>query len=257
MELVFLGTGGGRVNLIKQVRATAGFRINSRSANIHVDPGPGALLHSIKNRQDPLDLDAIIVTHNHTDHVCDAGVLIEGMAKYSLKKRGIVIGSKMTIDGAEGIDRGITRWHQAKAEVVHVAVIGERKEFQTEKGTFEIEIFGMKHDEPSTFGFKLKLDGVVLGYITDTEYLEEHGKKFAGCDVLIISCIKPEHDEYEGHLKTADVISIVKEARPKTCIITHMGIKMLRAGPSLEAERIENGSGVKTLAAKDGMKLIF
>lgn len=257
MELIFLGTGGGRVNLIKQLRATAGFRINSRSANIHVDPGPGALLHSIKNRQDPLGLDVIIVTHNHTDHVCDAGVLIEGMAKYSLKKRGIVIGSKMTIDGAEGSDRGITRWHQSKAAEVYAAIIGEKKTFQTEKGRFELDMFGMKHDEPSTFGFKLRLDGVVLGYITDTEYLEEFGENFSGCDVLIINCIKPEHDEYEGHLKTEDVIKIVKKARPKTCIISHMGIKMLRAGPSLEAERIEKGSGVKTVAAKDGMKLIF
>ncbi|VVC03969.1 Ribonuclease BN [Candidatus Bilamarchaeum dharawalense] len=257
MELIFLGTGGGRVNLIKQVRGTGGFRINSRSANIHVDPGPGALLHSIKNRQDPLELDCVIVTHNHTDHVNDAGVMIEGMTRYSLKKRGIVIGSAITINGSEDRDRGLTRWHQSKASEVYAAKFGEKKKFATEKGSFDIEIFGLKHDEPSTFGFKLTIDNVVVGYITDTELMEDLGKNFSGCDVLIINCIKPEHDEYEGHLKTEDVIEIVKEAKPKTCVISHMGIKMLRAGPNLEAERIEKGSGIRTVAAKDGMKLVF
>ncbi|MFH1784886.1 MAG: MBL fold metallo-hydrolase [Candidatus Micrarchaeota archaeon] len=257
MELVFLGTGGGRVNIIKQVRGTGGFRINSRSANIHVDPGPGALLHSIRNRQDPLHLDCIIVTHNHTDHVSDAAVLIEGMTNYSLKKRGILIGSKQTIDGSDDRDRGIGRWHQSKVSTVYSAKYGDKKKFETSKGNFEIEILELKHDEESNFGFKLTVDNVVVGYISDTEYREEFGKEFSGCDALIINCIKPKNDEYEGHLKTDDVVRIIKEAQPKTCVITHMGIKMLRAGPTLEAERIEKLSGVKTIAAKDGMKLVF
>jgi len=259
MELVFLGTGGGRVNIIKQVRGTGGFRINSKSANVHVDPGPGALLHSIRNRQDPLSLDCIIVTHNHTDHVSDAAVLIEGMTNYSLKKRGILIGSKQVIEGDPeiGRDRGIGRWHQSKVSIVYAAEFGDKRRFETEKGSFQIEIVKLKHDEETNFGFKLAVDGIVTGYISDTEYIEGMGSQFTNCDVLIINCIKPEHDEYEGHLKTDDVVHILKEAKPKTCIITHMGIKMLRAGPNLEAEKIEKISGVKTIAAKDGMKLIF
>ncbi len=107
MEIIFLGTGGGRINLIKQVRGTGGFRVESRSANIHVDPGPGALIHSIKNRLDPLSLDCVIVTHNHVDHVTDAMALIEGMTHYGLKKRGIIIGSRHTILGDESGDKGI------------------------------------------------------------------------------------------------------------------------------------------------------
>jgi ribonuclease BN (tRNA processing enzyme) len=186
-------------------------------------------------------------------------VLIEGMGNYGLKKRGILIGSRQVIDGdpEKERDRGIGRWHQDKVETVYSAKFGDRKTFQTERGSFDIEIFKLKHDEESNFGFKLAVDGVVLGYISDTEYMEEFGREFSGCDVLIVNCIKPVNDKYEGHLKTEDVVHIVKEAKPKTCIITHMGIKMLRAGPNLEAERISKESGVKTIAAKDGMKLIF
>ena len=124
MELIFLGTGGGRINLIKQVRGTGGFRINSKSANIHVDPGPGALIRSIKLKQFPGTLDLIIVTHNHIDHVSDAMVLSEGMTEYGLKKRGILIGSKNVILGSEKSDRGVSLYHQSKVKIVYAAEFG-------------------------------------------------------------------------------------------------------------------------------------
>lgn len=40
MKILFLGTGGGRINVVKQFRSTAGFLIDG-SMKIYVDPGPG------------------------------------------------------------------------------------------------------------------------------------------------------------------------------------------------------------------------
>ncbi|MBU0591152.1 MBL fold metallo-hydrolase [Candidatus Micrarchaeota archaeon] len=249
MEIVFLGTGGGRINLLKQIRGTGGFRINSTSANIHIDPGPGALVHSVKLRQSLLDIDAVIVTHGHLDHYSDAMVLIEGMSAYGLKKRGIFICNKNSIDY-------VSPWHKSKIGELYLVVNGEKKTFKTEKGSFEIETMAMKHDEESAFGFKLFMDEKVIGHITDTEYFDGLEKGFEGCDLLIVNCIKPEPDKYKGHLETADVIKILKKAKPKKCVITHMGIKMLRAGPLKQAERIKNETGIETVAAKDGMRII-
>ena len=118
-----------------------------------------------------------------------------------------------------------------------------------------MEYFSMKHDEPTAFGFKLQVDKRVIGYISDTEYFEGLGTSFAGCDCLIINCIKPVHDAYDGHLAVSDVIKLLKEAKPKECIITHLGLKMHRMGASKEAEKITEETGVKTTAAYDGLRV--
>ena len=113
----------------------------------------------------------------------------------------------------------------------------------------------MNHEEPTTFGFKLYLDGLVIGHITDTEYVDSLATDFVGCDYLIVNCIKPQSDPYEGHLTTDGVIRILKAAKPKTCIITHLGMKMLKVGPAAQAEKIEKETGVKTIAARDELRI--
>src|SRR3989344_3155919 len=87
MEVIFLGTGGGRVNLINQIRSTGGQWIRGENLNILLDPGPGSLLRTKEKGFDPRKLDAIIVTHYHVDHCTDANVMIEAMTNYALKKR--------------------------------------------------------------------------------------------------------------------------------------------------------------------------
>lgn len=269
MDIIFLGTGGGRFNLLKQIRGTGGFRINSHSANIQVDPGPGALVHSLKLKQDPLKLDALIVTHNHIDHVNDANVFVEALSQHTLKKQGIIIGSKNVLEGDENRDIGITRYHQGHVAQIYTGKWGERRKFRTKKGEFEIEIVKTKHDEPTAFGFKLYLDGKIIGYTTDTEPFEGIAEAYAGCDVLIMNCLKPEKDRYKGHLETRDCIEIVKSAKPKMAVLTHLGMKMICPAGQIsldsnfsmisvadkEAEKIEKETGIHTIAASDGTKL--
>ncbi len=255
VEIIFIGTGGGRINLLIQLRGTGGFRINSESANIHVDPGPGALTNSIRFRQKPLKLDAVIVTHSHIDHCNDADVMIEGMSQHALKKRGILIVSKRAVDGGRNHDRTITLYHQGKVDEVYRAKWDQKKKFKTKKGEFEIEIIEAKHDIEDAFGFKLSIDGKVIGYTGDTEYYRGIGKKYRGCDYLIINCMKPAEDPYPGHMTSVDVVKLLKDAKPKLAVITHMGMKMLRAGPKKEAERIAKESKVKVIAAYDGLRV--
>ncbi len=249
MEIIFLGTGGGRINLINQTRATGGFII-SGSKNIHVDPGPGALVHMRRMGLSPLKTDVLVVTHSHIDHISDAGVLIEGMSQYGLRKKGILIGGPDSLEGTTDGQR-ISEFHLSKAEEVVHAEPGKSFEFEGGKFTFTKGV----HDSFPAFGFVLEMDGKRIGHTGDTEYYEGMVSAFEGCDILILNTIKPETDRYHGHLTAEDASRIIGRVQPKLAVLTHMGMKMQSYPAEKKAKEIEEETGVKTIAATDGMKV--
>lgn len=255
MNVFFLGTGGGRVNLIIQKRHTGGFIIFSKSVNMYVDPGPGALVYSRKNKIDLKKIDAIFVSHNHIDHTNDANVIIEGMTHFGIKKRGTLFGSKTVIHGSSRECKSVSEYHQLKLKNVIMGEPKQKRTIKTPKGEYTITFTKTKHDDPTGIGFVLEADGKKVGYTSDTEYFDGIGKEFENIDLLIANCLKPGRDNFPGHITTNDVIKIAKESKAKKVVLTHLGMRMLKAGPQKEANKIEKETGVKTIAAKDNIEI--
>ncbi len=253
VEIVFLGTGGGRFNLIEQIRKTGGFRING-SLKIHVDPGPGALASSLQYKQNPKGWDLLIVTHNHIDHANDAGLMIEAISKWN-ERHGWLVGSRSVIAGDKRGDRGVTSYHVGKLEHYEIAEPGKKITIAIGGKKAVLLPTKVKHEDKTGFGFIIEMDGKRIGYTSDTEYFEGISKQYAGCDALIANCLKPSVDGIPGHLTSADSARLFSETKPKLGIISHLGMRMLKAGPEKEAKKIEKQSGVKTVAAEDGMNI--
>ncbi|MDH3366035.1 MAG: MBL fold metallo-hydrolase, partial [Thermoplasmata archaeon] len=93
VRITFLGTGGGRFATIYQARATGGFYIED-GRNIHVDPGPGALVRMRSVGLDPMNTHAILISHCHPDHYMDAEILIEAMTEGGTRKQGVLEASR-------------------------------------------------------------------------------------------------------------------------------------------------------------------
>ena len=51
-----------------------------------------------------------------------------------------------------------------------------------------------------------------------------------------------------------DAAHIIKELKPKMAILTHFGMTMWQAKPWQVAERLSQETGVKVVAARDGMR---
>jgi len=255
MNIFFLGTGGGRVNLIIQRRHTGGFIIFSKSVNMYVDPGPGALVYSKKKNVDLRNIDALFVSHNHIDHTNDANVIIEGMTHFGVKKMGVLFGSKTVINGENGKCRSITKYHQSKLGRVIIGEPEQKQTIETKKGKYTITFTKTKHDETTGIGFVLETDGKKIGYTSDTEYFKGIGRQFEKVDLLIVNCLKPWDDRFPGHMTTNDVIKIANESKAKKVVLTHLGMRMLKAGPQKEANKIEKQTNVETIAAKDNIKI--
>lgn len=249
MKITFLGTGGGRFSAISQRRMTGGFRIdNLNGKNYHVDPGPGALVRTYQFGFDPRNLDGVFVSHAHTDHYNDAEILIEAMTRGMTKEYGVVLGNKSVLDGYERWGPGISKYHQSQSK----KYVLEPNQVENINGC---SVKGTKtvHGDPEGVGFQIDYRGFKISYTSDTGYFEDLHKYHEGADILIASVLRPGNKSIRGHLCSRNFIELLKEVKPKLAIMTHFGLKMLSIDPIDEAKRITKESGVKTLAAFDGM----
>ena len=101
----FLGTAGARFMVAKQIRASGGiwfhFSGEAGSTQIHVDPGPGALVRATTAVPpcDPTQLDAIALSHKHLDHSGDVNVMIEAMTVGGFRPRGALLAPRDAFEG--------------------------------------------------------------------------------------------------------------------------------------------------------------
>ena len=72
-------------------------------------------------------------------------------------------------------------------------------------------------------------------------------------EYLILNVLRPRGKEWPKHMNTGHAARLVEAAKPKAAVITHFGVEMLKAGPWKEARYIEEKTGVRTTAARDGM----
>jgi phosphoribosyl 1,2-cyclic phosphodiesterase len=253
-DIIFLGTGGGRFATITQKRRTAGIRIISEGLNLHLDPGPGALVHSINEGLDPQKLNAVFVSHCHPDHYTDAEVLIEAMTRGMTRKRGVLAAAKSVLTGNNLCEPSISKYHQQMPEQKIEAV--PNMKFQV--GDVNVLATEARHTDPDTVGFRFETrDFGDFAYTSDTEYFEGIGKYYEGVRLLVLCVMRPAGKPWKGHMTTNDAIKIVEETRPEHAVLTHLGMQMIFKGPASEAKLIKDKTGVPTVAAVDGMRINF
>jgi phosphoribosyl 1,2-cyclic phosphodiesterase len=252
IELVFLGTGGGRFATITQKRRTGGIRLMSKSFNVHVDPGPGALVYSLEAGLNPRRITGVLVSHCHPDHCNDAGVLVEAMTRGMTRKRGVLAAAHSVLVGNQNCDPCLSKYHQTMPELVVDAKPGVSFNIDGAK----IIAAEAKHSDPSAVGFRFEIVDVGdIAYTSDTEYYEGVGRPYKNVRLLLLCAMRPAGSPWKGHMTSEDAVKIVDEVNPEMAVLTHFGMKMIFKGPAGEAKFIQQKTGVPTIAAKDGMRL--
>jgi phosphoribosyl 1,2-cyclic phosphodiesterase len=252
VELVFLGTGGGRFATITQRRRTGGIRIISKNFNVHLDPGPGALVYSLEAGLNPQKITGVLVSHCHPDHCNDAGVFIEAMTRGMTKKRGVLAAAHSVLDGNEACEPCLSKYHQTMPEFV----VNAKPGVSFKIADLKITATEARHSDPSTVGFRFETaDMGDFAYTSDTEYFEGVGKPYRGVRLLLLCAMRPAGSPWKGHMTTDDAIKIIEESSPEMAVLTHFGMKMIFKGPASEAEFIQRKTGVPTIAATDGMRM--
>lgn len=254
IEITMLGTGGGRFATITQKRHTAGIRIISNSLNLHLDPGPGALVYSVSEGLDPQKLNAVFVSHAHPDHYTDAEVLVEAMTRGMTRKRGVLAAARSVLSGNDVCEQSISKYHQRMPERKIEAL--PNMKFQV--ADVNVSVTEARHTDPDTVGFRFETSEFGdFAYASETEYFEDIGRYYEGARLLILCVLRPAGKPWKGHMTTDDAVKIIEEAHPEQAVLTHFGMKMIFSGPAKEARLVEEKTGIPTVAAVDGMRITF
>jgi ribonuclease BN (tRNA processing enzyme) len=243
-EIVFLGTGGARYVIAKQLRATGGMLFRVAGKNVLVDPGPESLYRLLTYLPEftPEKIDSIILTHKHIDHSADVNVYLDVMTRGGLNRHGVLLAP----DDAFGEDGVVYKY--LCGFVDRIVIINEGLSINLGDARFD---FPVRHEHRvETYGFKLSYHGITLSYITDTKYFEGLIQAYKA-DIVIMNLIKLGPSEID-HLSVDDCAEIIAGIRPKSAIITHFGMTMIRTGPWNVARQLKEKTGVTVLAAEDG-----
>ena len=247
-KITFLGTGGGRVVISSQIRATGGFVINLKGHQIHVDPGPGALAKAKQFGIRPNKTAIIFSSHAHIDHANDINAIIEAMTTGGIHKGGVLISIPAVIKGTNKQEPWLRNQYKEMLDECFSIKEGDI----VKVGDLQFTATPTKHDDPA-IGFKLEAGPVSIGYTADTVYFGDLWQVFKGVKILIINVLRPGRDSWKTHMCTEDAIRLIEKVKPELAIIQHFGMKMVRANPLYEARRIQTRTGVRTIAATDGL----
>lgn len=245
--LVFLGTGGGGKVVFRQVRASGGIYIEINGKRFIVDPGPGSLVNMRKLKlKDP---HGILLSHAHPDHFTDANILLDGI------ENPFLIAERHCIEGRENEWPCITRYHQSKCSFLKAMEAGDT----TEIPSSEIMVRATKTEHPiPAIGFVIT-GSRKIGYLSDTVYFRGMEKPFDDCDLIILNVLVPSGKVplENKHLGIDDAINFVNalKNKPKLAIIQHFSFWMLKNNVEKQAKLAEKKTSVRTIAAKDFMKI--
>lgn len=236
--------------VINQLRASGGWILEMDDQMFHIDPGPGALARAKQYGVPLRRVTGVIISHAHPDHYADAEMVVEAMTLGTHKKRGVIIGSANVIKGWEKHHPVFSPYHLNAAERYEILEPGK----ETSIGKIRIKATPTNHGEEKGIGFVFEGKNKV-GYTSDGEYFEGQEKHFSGCDVLIINCLRPRGERWPTHMNSEQAVKLISKTRPKLAVLKHFGMRMLKAVPEKEAAWMEKETGIKTIAARDGMVL--
>ncbi len=229
----------------QQQRASGGFVLRVDDVQLHIDPGPGAVIQALRYGINPRETTAVLVSHAHLGHSNDLNAVVSAMTHAGLDKRGVVVGHEDALT-----DEVFRPYFKSCVERIIPLEVGKKV------GIEHVDIMGlpMKHTIPGV-GFKFMRPEFTLAYLSDTGYSKALADALLDTDILILNVVDPSGHENEHQLTTDTAIQMLTVVKPALAIIGHFGSKMLRADPIYEARKIQMATKVQTIAVKDGMSI--
>ena len=224
MDITFLGTGTSQgIPIIgsshpvclsenpKDKRLRSSVLIQSKDSDILIDCGPDFRQQAL--RADCNKIDAVLFTHEHSDHT--AG--LDDLRPFYFRQGNIPVYAKKRVLEALKIRFD----YIFKKDNKYPGVLTFDVNYITNKAFYisKTKIIPVKvyHHNLPVFGFRIKN----FAYITDAKTIPEiEIKKLKDLDVLVINALRQE--PHISHFNMQEALDFIKLVKPKKCFLTHI-----------------------------------
>jgi phosphoribosyl 1,2-cyclic phosphodiesterase len=251
-SILFLGSGGARFVVARQLRASGGMWLRLGETQLHVDPGPGALVRALSHVPpcNPRELDAILLSHKHLDHSGDVNAMIEAMTAGGHRKRGTVLAPRDALEG----EAVVLPYAQRFAERV-VPLDAQSGPYRV--GGVDVRTSVAHVHSSQTYGLHFTYEDLRVAYLPCGRYFDGLADDYARHrpHVLVVNVLRYRDTMDVDHVTWDQAQAIVETVRPKVAIFQHFGTQMLERDPVALAQALEDRLGLRTIAAYDGLSV--
>lgn len=253
MKITFLGTGTSQgVPVIAcdcytcrsddphDSRLRTSLLLEIENMNIIFDAGPDFRQQML--REKVTKLDAIILTHEHKDHI--AGM--DDVRAFNYKTQDAI-----DIYAEERVQKEVKKeYSYVFAEYQYPGIPKMRLNIIPH---YPFDVKGIKVIPIRLFHYRLPIYGFRIGdfaYITDANYIPEESKeKLFGIKYLVINALRKE--KHISHFSLSEAVEHIRQISPKRAFITHISHQMGRWA------EVSKELTPEILLACDGMSFTF
>jgi ribonuclease BN (tRNA processing enzyme) len=218
MEITILGSG---TSIPSNKRSSPSILVNIDDHNILLDTGPGSLRQLKKNNTSLNQIDTIIYSHFHIDHISDMLPFIFS-SKYNPEEPRT---TDLEIIGPMGLKKLYNDLlHAHGKQIVPDSFKIEWIEmaescFKFDK--FIINTCKVMHTDNSIAIKLTDTNNKTVVYSGDTDYCAEIIDLARDCDLLILECSFPDNLKVKGHLTPSETGRIASQASANKLLLTH------------------------------------
>jgi phosphoribosyl 1,2-cyclic phosphate phosphodiesterase len=220
-------------------RLRASLLVETSANTIVIDAGPDFRQQMLNAKVKKLD--AILLTHEHKDHI--AGM--DDLRAFNYKSQAAI-----DIYAEERVQVAVRKEYAYVFSETHYPGV-PRMELHI-IDDFNLEIKGDIITPLRVFHYRLPIFGFRIGdmaYITDANYIPEETKeKLIGVKYLVINALRKE--KHISHYSLAEALGLIREVSPRKAYITHIGHQM---GKHVEVNR---DLPVNVTLAWDGLEVV-
>lgn len=216
--MIVLGSGTGVPSLR---RGSPGLLLISESSNVLIDSGPGTLRRMLEAGVTYQDIDLLLYTHIHPDHVSDLVPFLFA-CKYShlpREKNLLCVGGPGFEDYFEKLKKIHGSWIEPHSYQLKIKETSQRPFLFRD---LKISSKPMAHI-PESVGYRIEFkDGKSMAVSGDTDYCQNIVDLAFQVDLLVSECSFPDGQKVEGHLTPSLVGRIGSESRCRKLLLTHL-----------------------------------